>query len=365
MRASYEHIGILVVTILLLLGLAAMSVSATLYDDECWRLSHGTPCINWTGVAYVWTGVTAPETDPVWTAAAAGFGVCAPGYYSTWGGASFTCSPDQNNYTTSISYSNSTYLLTLTMVDGSTLTTTISNGNTTAQMQAAVNGSGINITGNASSATNADQLNSQTSTYYTNASNVASGVLSVSYGGTGGNSTTNARNNLSVAANGTCAAGQAIQNATTTSVQCVTLPTWTDTGTVLYTSRIVQLNGSASPEIDFNESGDSKVFKLIEGSAVWNVKTPSGVNVIQVIDNGAVFQTQNSIINPSYNDKVAIQTKTLTGMTVPVYQVQNSTSTTQYAVNVNNAGGVNFTMVSANGTVGTCYMNNTKSFVCV
>ncbi len=126
--------------------------------------------------------------------------------------------------------------------------------------------------------------------------------------------------------------------------------------------------GIANPKTIYQNSVNTKNWTVQEGggsSSTLSFTSPSGANLIQLIDSSGSPQLQNVLTIPSFNGAIAINTKTVSGMTVPSYRLQNSTSSTIYAFNYDDKSTFNITMISSNGTVGTCFMNNTKSFVCV
>jgi hypothetical protein len=58
MRNLYRNTWIIAALILLGVSMA----DAALFDGYCWSLSHGTPCINWTGSQYEFTGTVPAGT---------------------------------------------------------------------------------------------------------------------------------------------------------------------------------------------------------------------------------------------------------------------------------------------------------------
>ena len=90
MWTSYQRGWILGV---ILVVVCASSVSATyqLYTDECWQLANGTPCINWTGSYFTFTGINYPsEVDP-FSIHTADSTVCPAGNASVWNGTKLNC----------------------------------------------------------------------------------------------------------------------------------------------------------------------------------------------------------------------------------------------------------------------------------
>jgi hypothetical protein len=219
--------------------------------------------------------------------------------------------------------------------------------------------SGANLTN-----VNAAELNSQPASYYLNASNINSGLLSVSYGGTGANSPSGARTNLQAAASGA--------NSDITSLLGLTAITPGSSLTIGSTSQNLTLQGSttllsstnggftASLGFTTPTANESIVLPNASGTVCLssgNCGTGSGITGSGTAGTLPIFATSSTLGNSIVSQNVANTILTVTG------QLSVSVSESVPTLNATSAIDLNGTSINVGGTLSdVAYLDQANTF---
>lgn len=167
---------------------------------------------------------------------------------------------------------------------------------------------------------------------------------------------------------GTCAAGTVVQNVTATQLQCVAVTSgFTNNSNIVVQAPLnITSSGVLDTALAFNGSG--VLWRLIVQNSGANLKilTPAGAVPFSVSNSAGSITMQNVEADSSYNGATAMLIKAASGMTVDMFQVQDSTGLVLMRVDKN--GTLNASRASIDriitGTNGMVPVLSTQEYFC-